>query len=296
MNRIILLLFISVGFSPFAQAQQDDLGEKRKGLLLSNTSAFALGTNEFEVNAVHSMAYGATAFDWSEAPFQRYPTEFQIHQSLLQLTYGLDQRWNFGVDVSQSLVTNPEGLYSNNSSWRIGPRIRWRPFGLIGKGFDLSLQHSALFSVSDGGGITKDPLIQNQLVVSQFFRLGNSQLGLVMQGTAEVNILPRLTGWEEAANRPLSLPANFLLGLMPTDNFVIFSSFNYNQVSGSIPWMEEEGYFLRSNAISVSAGAQYLLFGKHALFVAHTFLLEEQRAGGANAITFGVRMLFLEQY
>ena len=272
--------------------------KSKKSYLVPSASAFSLGKNEIEVNAFGAFSYNFRAFNFIDAPYEYLDGRYHSLNNNLQLTYGISGSGNFnvGVDVNQQTSIDPNAGI-NTTFFRIGPRLRWRPLGALSATFDLALQHSIQFKMNDENEIfTNDPLIRNQLIVSKFMRLDAARIDLVLQGVAEFVVAPRVAWGDMDKKRPLVLPISLLAGLMPNENWVFFTSVNYGPEWGTLPWVSDDSYYLRRSGTSVSTGLQNVIARKHSLFLAHTFLLDEKRGGGANTISLGLRLLFIEQY
>ena len=293
MKPLILSLCLLMAY-PLLMAQ-----ERRKSYLVPSASAFSLGKNEVEVNVFGAYSYNFRAFNFTDAPYRYLDGEFDALNATVQVTYGISNNKNFniGVDMNQITSIDPGSSGSNASFLRGGPRLRWRPFGALSERFDLTLQHSALFKLTDRDGqFTNDPWFRNQLIISQFFRLDKLRTDVVLQGVGELNVLPRVAWGSMDKKRPLSLPFSILLGIMPNDISVLFASFNYGPEWGTVPWDESDTYYLRRSGTSVSAGMQFTFSRRHSFFLSHNFLLAETRGGGANSFSMGLRFLFIEQY
>ena len=271
----------------------------RNSALVASTSAFSLGKNEAELTAFSAFAYNLRSFNFANAPYRYYDQNFHSIQSGLQATFGVTQsQWlNAGLDVNQ-ISSMEAGLAGSLVGYgQTGPRIRWRPFRKLPDKLDIAFQNSILITIADRNDFFRnDPMFRNQVIASQFFKIPNRNLNMVVQGTIEANIMPRLPAESIDRRRPVTMPVSLLLGVMPNDDWVIFGTLSHNTEWGTIPWVTTDAYFIRRTATSTSLGVQYLIARKHSVFLSHSFLIDQQFGGGANAVSAGLRLLFLQQY
>ena len=290
-HTVLILFLLGAGC---LQAQETD-----DNLLIPSVSAFTVGKGEVAVNLFGAYSYNFKAFNFNSIPYSYLESEFNSMNTFIQATIGVSANRNFNLGVDMNQVQTWEAGNTDNSSsfFRLGPRLRWRPLGELGETFDLVMQNSLLFTLGDQNDILADnPEIRNQLIASKFLRWESLGTDIILQASGELNLLTKSSLASVDQKAPMLFATSFLLGVAPNENWLAFGSINYNTESGNLPWVETDDYYQRRAGTSASAGLQFILARKHALFLSHTFLIDELRGGGANTFSVGLRLLFLKQY
>lgn len=291
----------------------DDIFETKSSLNLGSQPSLAplnLKKRQSEFNFLFTRGKDNEAFDFD--PDNDHFRNVKLGDSIpnfnsINLTYmrglsssgwlsaGLIYRYSF-ID-NKFVQDNQENIIDTiQAQSSFGPSIRWRPFGLIGKNTDLILTNSVLFR--DNGRLSKSLSatrysFENQITLTQYIR----PLKLILLASADVNVLPKSTRGEiskaKESKHPIYFSYNALVGFYPKRNFLFFSSLNYSNEYGNVPWAESDDStrYRRNLSTNLNIGGQWTIYNTYSIYGGYSFELENKFGGQAPFGYLGLRFL-----
>lgn len=289
------IFILSVSFQTRFIAQSSDQQNLTVGLAAINLSKYQL---EIAVNGVYSYGLNNFNYDFSQTP-HRIDADISSWSGTLGLTYGLtsDKNLNIGWDANyaRSSVTSyyDNGNTSNNNFLLTGPRLRWRPFGQLGEGFDFTLEHYVRAIVSGKNELISDtPLHGHLMYLTRYLESVNMIIILRTGVQFSTQLEPiETTNQTYDPKQPFDLPVQLFVSYYPRNNFVLFGAINYVTHFGSVRWADDTSLHTRARALLGSAGLQYIFLNSYTFFAAYEHNLYNEKGFGSNSVNIGLRLL-----
>lgn len=260
---------------------------------LPGIAAMTIGKNQLELNLYSTFSINQQLYNFFNAAPSLTEDRQDALSTLLQVTYGTSRHrnLNIGLDASFSRLFYKPAAFPDQSYSiaRAGPRVRWRPFGSLGDGYDLVVQHAAAFILSDSKDLLQpDWEFSNQLFLFKYLL----RQRMVLQVSTGLSVNARSSNTAFDPKRPLLVPAIMFWGFYPRQDLIFFSFLSYFAELGTLPGNFSEAYTLRRDALNLGFGGQMTFNYRFAIYLIPQLYLNGKNGGGANQIIAGVRFLY----
>lgn len=290
---IVSCLFLTVCATPVSAQNKEEINAP-------GVNALLLDKDVLEVIFTSQLTFDNQSLIYREAPYGLSDSKFQILAGGLRTTLGIDPQRNFniGLDLNFSSSLSENFSFSNaRFDIGIGPRFRWRPFGELSDGLDVTMQNFFYFPISDPFKSYQNqwtPFIGNQLTISKYFGASRNDIDMVFVGQLGFNWHNKIKDLDRIT--AFSTPASIMLGWFANRQWFLFLLSEYNGEFGNVPWDEEDNRYLRRSSLAVIPGAQLSFLNNMSVFMAYSQTVYKEGTVPGNALIVGWRMLLDNRY
>ena len=276
------------------------MAQNKEEVNAPGVNALLLDKDVLEVIITNQLTFDHQSLQFQEAPYGLSDSKFQLWGGGVRATLGVDPQRNFniGLDVNYSTSLSENFSFSNAKfDIGIGPRFRWRPFGELSDGVDVTMQNFFYFPITDPFQSFNNqwtPFIGNQLTISKYFGASRNDINMVLVGQVGFNWHNKIKDLDRT--NAFSTPSSIMLGWFANRQWFLFLLSEYNAELGNGPWDDEANRYLRRSSVAVIPGAQLSFFNNMSLFAAYSHTVYREGTVPGNTFIVGWRMLLDNRY